>query len=44
MKASVAPIEEANETITVPQASPKMAPAASVMMTAPGSESPVTAT
>ena len=35
---------EAKETITVPQSSPKMAPATSVRMAAPGSDSPVTAT
>ena len=43
-KASVAPNVEANDTITVPHTSPKMAPAASVMTVAPGKESAVTAT
>ena len=43
-KARVAPIEEAKETITTPQARPKIAPPASVRMVAPGSDSPVTAT
>ena len=42
--ASVAPSEEAKETITVPHTSPKMAPATSVMIAAPGSDKPVTAT
>ena len=42
--ADVAPSEEAKDTITVPHPNPKIAPAASVMMTAPGSDSPVTAT
>ena len=42
--ASVAPIEEANETISVPQPSPNSAPAASVITAAPGSDSPVTTT
>ena len=40
----VAPIDAANEAITVPQTRPKSAPAARVRMVAPGSESPVTAT
>ena len=35
---------EANDTITVPHTSPKIAPPTSVMIAAPGSESPVTAT
>ncbi len=35
---------EANDTMTVPQRTPKMAPATSVMRAAPGSDSPVTAT
>ena len=43
-KASVAPREEANETMTVPHPRPKIAPAASVMIVAPGSERLVTAT
>ncbi len=43
-KASVAPIVEAKETMTVPQSRPKTAPPASVRMAAPGSDSPVTAT
>ncbi len=43
-KASVAPSEEANDTITTPQRRPKTAPPASVRMAAPGSDSPVTAT
>ena len=34
----------ANETISVPTANPNSAPAASVMIAAPGSESAVTAT
>ncbi len=34
----------AKETITVPSANPKMAPAAKVRMAAPGRESPVMAT
>jgi hypothetical protein len=42
--AAVAPRLEANDTSTVPQSRPKMAPATSVMIAAPGSESPVTAT
>jgi len=43
-KARVAPMLEANETITVPHSRPKMAPATNVMIRAPGSDSPVTAT
>lgn len=43
-KASVAPIEEANEAIKVPQPRPKIAPAASVRTAAPGRDSAVTAT
>ena len=43
-KASVAPIDAANEMMTVPHSNPKIAPPASVMSAAPGSESPVTAT
>ncbi len=35
---------DANETITVPASRPKIAPAASVMIAAPGSDSAVTAT
>ncbi len=35
-KARVAPTLEANDTMTVPQPRPKMAPPASVMMAAPG--------
>ena len=35
---------EANETITVPHSRPKIAPPASVITAAPGSDSPVTAT
>ena len=42
--ASVAPMLEANDTITVPQSRPKMAPAAKVMIAAPGRDRPVTAT
>jgi hypothetical protein len=42
--ASVAPMLDANDTITVPQSRPKMAPPASVMMVAPGSDSAVAAT
>ena len=34
----------AKETMTVPSANPKMAPAARVRMAAPGRERPVTAT
>jgi len=37
-------MEEAKETIRVPHRRPKMAPPASVMMAAPGSDSPVTTT
>ena len=37
-KASVAPIEDANETMSVPQTSPNTAPAMSVMTAAPGSD------
>ncbi|MNC93780.1 hypothetical protein D3C83_104880 [compost metagenome] len=43
-KASVAPMVEAKETITVPHRSPNTAPPASVITVAPGSESPVTTT
>jgi hypothetical protein len=43
-KARLAPIVDANETMTVPRSSPKMAPAPSVMIAAPGSDSAVTAT
>ena len=43
-KASVAPIVEAKETITVPQTRPKIAPIARVITAAPGSDSAVTAT
>ena len=43
-KASVAPIEDAKDTMTVPQRRPKSAPATSVRMAAPGSESAVTTT
>ncbi len=42
--ASVAPIEEAKETISVPQSSPNTAPAMSVRRVAPGSDSAATAT
>ncbi len=42
MKARVAPRLEAKETITKPQPRPNSAPAASVMMAAPGSDSAVT--
>ena len=42
--ASVAPMLEAKDTSSVPTPSPKMAPASSVMMAAPGSDSAVTAT
>ena len=41
--ASVAPMLDANETMTTPQISPKMAPATSVMMAAPGRDNAVTA-
>ena len=40
--ASVAPIELANETKIVPKKIPKIAPAANVIITAPGRESAVT--
>ena len=40
----VAPIAEANETMSVPQSNPKIAPPASVISAAPGSESPATVT
>ncbi len=43
-KARVAPTDEANDTIRMPAKKPKMAPPASVMMAAPGSDSAVTAT
>ena len=43
-KASVAPTLAANETISVPQPSPKMAPPASVKIAAPGMDSAVVAT
>ena len=43
-KANVAPMLDANDTITVPQPRPKMAPPASVMMAAPGSDKAVAAT
>ena len=39
-----APIDDANDTISVPQPRPKIAPAASVNTAAPGSDSAVTAT
>ena len=42
--ASVAPMLEANDTRIVPHSSPKIAPPASVMIAAPGSERPVTTT
>ena len=42
--ASVAPMLDANDTISKPQPRPKIAPPASVTMVAPGSESAVTAT
>ena len=41
--ASVAPMLEANDTIAVPPARPKTAPAMSVMSAAPGNDRPVTA-
>ena len=40
----MAPILEANDTISVPHTSPKTAPPASVMMRGAGSDNPVTAT
>ncbi len=40
----VAPSVEAKETMTVPQRRPKMAPPTSVITSAPGSDSPATAT
>jgi len=43
-KARVAPIDEANETTRVPTTTPKSAPPASVMTSAPGNDRPVTAT
>ena len=43
-KASVAPIEEAKDTSSVPHSRPKIAPAARVITAAPGSDRPVTAT
>src|SRR5687768_15149578 len=43
-KASVAPIELANEASSVPSSSPNSAPAASVSTAAPGSDKPVTTT
>ena len=42
--ASVAPIEEAKETISVPRSSPNTAPATSVRRVAPGSDRAATAT
>ena len=41
--ASVAPTDEANDTMIVPVTSPNNAPAASVKMAAPGSDAAVTA-
>ena len=43
-KAKVAPMLEANETISRPQPSPKSAPPASVRIVAPGNDNAVTAT
>jgi hypothetical protein len=43
-KAMVAPIDDANETMTVPHSSPNMAPPTSVRIAAPGSDRPATAT
>jgi hypothetical protein len=42
--ARVAPMLEANDTSTVPHNRPKIAPPASVMIAAPGSDRAVTAT
>jgi len=42
-KASVAPMVEANETMTVPQSNPNSAPPTSVITAAPGSDRAVTA-
>ncbi len=40
----MAPMDEAKETISIPQPRPKIAPIASVITTAPGSDSAVTIT
>ena len=42
--ASVAPSDEANDTTSVPATTPKIAPAASVITTAPGSDAAATST
>ena len=42
MNARVAPIDEAKETMTVPQNTPKIAPPTSVMTAAPGRDRAVT--